>query len=112
MYQQFYDSKKEDFEANGALTSLKDYTSFKNALNDRQAVLGKTILVKDLDEVWIQRFHQFLKTKQPDKIKLSAGIVHTMKLVGNLNPKTPKKRFDTLKLIIIPSQFYFFNFTK
>ena len=91
-FNEFYEKKKDYLSGseNKSISSLKDYTSFKNLLIDFINENGDFKVV-EFNERWFRYFHQWMKIKRPEGSKTR----------GALAPKSIKKRFDTLKTFIL-----------
>lgn len=96
MYNQFYQSKKEDLEVHGKIISLKDYTSFHNNIVDYEKVHNVSVKIKEIDTQFLKDFHKWLRLKCPKSVQTPEGI-HHLKTKGNLAAKTLRKRFDIFK---------------
>ena len=74
--------------------STKDYTSTRNALDDYQYDLGEVLFLKDINEVFVERFIDYLV----DSRESSSG--HKYKTQGELTNATINKRLDCLATFI------------
>lgn len=89
MYEQFWERKREYFQARDTSISLKDYTSLKHMLQDYEMIKGKNYRVKEVDNLFLHDLLNWMQMPQPTSIGN-----HKLKTKGMLNSKTLKKRFD------------------
>jgi len=83
----FYDFKTKNINKK---SSLKDYISFRNSINDYQKYFNLTLLIFDIDINFIDNYKVFMKEDRKPKKNIK------LKTKGKLNDNTLIKRFNVL----------------
>lgn len=97
LYDEFLSFKTQDFQnKNRPTRSLTDYKSLQLAFIDYEAHCDTTFRLRDIDENFLMNFHQWLRTPRIINRITKNGWDKAIN-AGNLNDKTLKKRFDSLK---------------
>lgn len=91
LYPGFLEMKRQQFEANNSIQSLKDFTSTRNLLYDYEAYKGRKYKVYEIDNLWFKDFTNFMRLERAESI--GEYKYHTK---GNMADKTIKKRYDVL----------------
>jgi integrase len=85
----FISEKEQIFKERDSMSSLKDFISFRNSIEDYQFEKGVTLSVKDIDKDFLLKYKTFLIEKRPNDPRI--------KTKGNLGGRTIKKRLDVIK---------------
>lgn len=96
VYKEFHKIKKEHIDNFGNPISIKDYTSFMNMIMDYEELHFTQIKIKDVDIHFVRKLHTWMKKKRSENPNTKTKG-YKLKSKGELNPKTIRKRFDTLK---------------
>lgn len=93
-YEVFHAEKEQQFQdPKRSKESLKDYTSLRNTLEDYETERNTTILLRDIDHIWLRKFNTWLQDKRKEGSKTKGEL---------RSVKTRQKRFSSLNA--------FFNF--
>ena len=86
---QFIKEKETTFRERNTLSSLKDFVSFRNGIEDYEKHFKVKLKVKDINRDFLLSYKSFLLENRP----LGMGF----KTKGGLNGRTIKKRFDVVR---------------
>ena len=87
LFDQFIKSKELHYKEFGAESSLKDYVSTGNLLNDFRVFLGQDIRYNDISHPWMEKLRLFSMTERPEGDWITRG---------KQKPNSYKKRLSIL----------------
>jgi integrase len=100
MLKLFIDMKRKDIFDNPDKSdvSFKDYQTLFNTIIDFRNEMQCDLKISEINnEEWLKNFNIWLSKPREKKIMFANGEIYIPKSKGQLNPKTRKKRFETLR---------------
>lgn len=89
VFNQFLEIREKDFRRRNSISSIKDYISFRNGIEDYEKSRSCRLKIKEVNSQFLSDYFDFLISKR----EIGQGY----KTKGGLNGRSVKKRFDVLK---------------